>query len=381
MCPAPEIAGKFGVRPPILAIGARRVRIAARTKSFISPARQLKASMRRLVFELSGEQATLPRSEAIGCIEAYGWRYEVRGSYDQALVVDTDADVAVLERRLALTHHVLELVFECRAEREEILRTAKAADVGLAAGEAFLVRVRRVREYGDVDGSFESELGAVLWRRGYRVDLCRPDAVFRAIITEDKCIFGRLVASPDRSQYEVRAPQKKPFFLPGVIMPRISRAIVNMVRIREGYLLDPMSGTGGILVEAALAGDGIHAVGGDVQKKMAYGTRWNLRHYGGRYDVIRQDALRMAIRDGSVDAVVTDFPYGQSTPVMGASPEEFRRGVLGEVRRVLKPGRYAVIVHRQPMEKLLEDAGFKVIETHEQYVHGSLTRHLALVQR
>ena len=31
--------------------------------------------MRRLVFELSGEHPTLPKSEIIGCIEAYGWPY------------------------------------------------------------------------------------------------------------------------------------------------------------------------------------------------------------------------------------------------------------------------------------------------------------------
>ena len=337
--------------------------------------------MRRLVFELSGEQATLPKSEVIGCIEAYGWKYAVTGSYDQALILETNADVDILARRLALTHHILELIFECKAEKEAIKKEAEKADIELAAGETFLVRVKKVREYGNVDASFERELGAVLWHRGHKVDLSHPDAEYRAIITEDVCIFGRLIASPDRSQYEERAPLKKPFFLPGVLMPRISRAIVNMARIRSGYMLDPMSGTGGILVEAELIGDEIHVVGCDIQKKMAYGTRWNLRHYGKNYDVVRQDSLHMAIKDDSIDAMVTDFPYGQSTPIMGATLEDFHKGALKEMRRVLKPGRYAVVVYREPMEKLLKEAGFKVIETHEQYIHRSLTRHMALVQK
>jgi tRNA (guanine10-N2)-dimethyltransferase len=337
--------------------------------------------MRRLVFELSGEQPTLPKSEVIGCIEAYGWPYTVVGSYDQALVIDTDADVEILTKRLALTHHILELIFECKAEKEEIKKVAEAANLGLGPGEAFVVRVKKVREYGDVDASFERELGAVIWHRGYKVDLDHPDVVFRAIVTESVCLFGRLMASVDRAQYEERAPLKKPFFLPGVLMPRISRAIVNMARIRNGYMLDPMSGTGGILVEAEFIGDEIHVVGCDIQKKMAYGTRWNLRHYGRNYDVVRQDSLRMAIKDDSVDAMVTDFPYGQSTPVMGASLGDFHKGALKEMYRVLKPGRYAVVVYREPMEKLLREAGFKVIETHEQYIHRSLTRHMALVQK
>jgi tRNA (guanine10-N2)-dimethyltransferase len=48
---------------------------------------------------------------------------------------------------------------------------------------------------------------------------------------------------------------------------------------------------------------------------------------------------------------------------------------------VLKPGRYAVIVYRAGMEKLLKEAGFNVIETHEQYIHRSLTRHITLVRK
>jgi tRNA (guanine10-N2)-dimethyltransferase len=89
----------------------------------------------------------------------------------------------------------------------------------------------------------------------------------------------------------------------------------------------------------------------------------------------------MGLKDYSVDAMVTDFPYAQSTPIMGASLEQFHAGALREMYRVLKPGRYAVIVYREPIEKLLKEAGFKVIETHEQYIHRSLTRHMALVRK
>jgi tRNA (guanine10-N2)-dimethyltransferase len=337
--------------------------------------------MRRLVFELSGEHGTLPKSEVFGCIEAYGWPYEVVGSYDQALVVDTEADVSILAHRLALTHHILEFIFLCKADKEDIKKEAEKADIGLGGDETFLVRVKKVGEHGDIDASFERELGAVLWRRGYEVDLDHPDVVYRALITEGVCIFGKLIARINRAQYDERAPLKKPFFLPGVLMPRISRAIVNMSRIQEGYMLDPLSGTGGILVEAELISDSIHIVGSDIQKKMAYGTRWNLRYYGKNYDVIRQDSLRMGIRSDSMDALVTDFPYGQSTPIMGKSLEEFHRGALKEMHRVLKPGRHAVIVYREGMEKLLREAGFNVIETHEQYIHRSLTRHITLVQK
>jgi tRNA (guanine10-N2)-dimethyltransferase len=337
--------------------------------------------MRSLVFELSGEHDTLPKSEVIGCIEAYGWEYEIVDSYRQALIINTNADVSILAGRLALTHHIMELVFECEAGEEAILREAGTVDLGLKEGERFLVRVKCTGGHGKASPLLERRIGAAIWRRGYKVSLTSPDVVFRVIIAGDVCMFGRLISSPDRTQYENRAPQKKPFFLPGVLMPRISRAIVNMSRIKDGYMLDPMSGTGGILVEAELISDSIHVVGSDIQKKMAYGTRWNLRHYGKNYDVIMQDSTRMGIKTNSIDAIVTDFPYGQSTPIKGSSIEAFRHDTIKEIFRVLKPGRYAVIVYREPMEKLLREAGFNVIESHEQYIHKSLTRHITLVRK
>jgi tRNA (guanine10-N2)-dimethyltransferase len=337
--------------------------------------------MRRLVFELSGEHPTLPQSEIVGCIEAYGWPYRIVESYDQVLVVETDADVSILAHRLALTHHILEFIFQCKADKDEILAAMESAGMGLKEGETFLVRINKIRDYGHIDTSFEGKLGAVLWRRGFSVDLKKPDAVFRAIITQDVCIFGRLLQSVDRGQYEERAPMKKPFFLPGVLMPRVCRAAVNMTRIRDGWMLDPFSGTGGILVEAVLISDTIHVVGCDVQNKMVLGTRTNLRYYGHNFDVVREDSLRMGIKDNSADAMITDFPYGQSTPIVGAPVGEFYIGALREMLRVLKDGKYAVIISMAPMEKLLREAGFNVIEVHQQYVHKSLTRHISLVRK
>ena len=337
--------------------------------------------MRRLVFELSGEHPTLPQSEIIGCIEAYGWHYKVVESYDQIFIVDTDADVSILAHRLAMTHHILEFIFQSNADKDEILKAAGEADVKLNDGETFLMRIKKIRDYGNIDASFEGKLGAALCRRGYAVNLKNPDVIFRAIVTKEVCVFCKLLASPDRGQYEERAPMKKPFFLPGALMPRSARAAVNMTRIREGWMLDPFSGTGGILAEAELIGDEIHVVGCDIQPKMVLGTRTNLRFYGRNFDVIEEDSLCMGIKTGSVDAMITDFPYGQSTPIRGAAPGEFFMGALREMYRVLKKGRYAVIISRAPMEKLLKEAGFNVIETHQQYVHKSLTRHISLVRK
>jgi tRNA (guanine10-N2)-dimethyltransferase len=337
--------------------------------------------MKRLVFELSGEHDTLPKSEVIGCLEAYGWNYSIIGSYDLALIVDTDADAEILAKRLALTHNILELLFICSNDEAAIINEAENTDLGISESQKIVVRVNRVKNYGRSLIEPERNLGAVFWRRGYQVSVSSPDVILRAIITEGVCIFGKLIKSIDRAQYDERAPLKKPFFLPGVLMPRISRAAVNISRIKEGWFLDPFSGTGGTLVEAGLINDKIKVAGCDIQKKMSYGTRKNLRHYKANYYVIRQDSLKMGIKDNSVDAIVTDFPYGQSTPIAAASLEAFYIGALKEMYRVLKYGHYTVVVCKEPMEKLLKEAGFKVIEVHTQRIHKSLTRHVTLAKK
>lgn len=337
--------------------------------------------MEALAFELSGEHGTLPKSEVIACIEAYGWTYKVTGDYDQLLVLETDAEPAMLARRLALTHNILRLIFLCPADEAEIIRNAGNADLSLDKGQTFVVRVSRVKTYGPISASFERKLGAAIWRRGHPVSLTAPDVVFRAIITEGICTFGRLVCQVNRTAFDERAPLKKPFFLPGVLMPRISRAVVNLTQIRAGRILDPFAGTGGTLVEAGLISKDIRAVGCDIQEKMARGMRKNMQFYGISYDVIRQDSLRMGIQDDAVDAVVTDFPYGQSTPVAAASPADFYRVALAEMLRVLKPGRRAVVVSKEPIEKLLTDVGFNIVETHRQRIHRSLTRHIVVAAK
>ncbi len=82
-------------------------------------------------------------------------------------------------------------------------------------------------------------------------------------------------------------------------------------------------------MEAGLISAEIHVVGCDIQDKMALGTSKNLRFYGANFDVIRGDSLCLGIRDDAADALMTDFPYGQSTPIPAAAPGDFYRARFG----------------------------------------------------
>jgi tRNA (guanine10-N2)-dimethyltransferase len=54
---------------------------------------------------------------------------------------------------------------------------------------------------------------------------------------------------------------------------------------------------------------------------------------------------------------------------------------LEEVYRVLIPGRKMVFVDDRPIEHLIEDSGFNVLELHKERVHRSLTRHIFVCKK
>ncbi|MFZ2412257.1 MAG: RsmD family RNA methyltransferase, partial [Candidatus Methanoperedens sp.] len=147
----------------------------------------------------------------------------------------------------------------------------------------------------------------------------------------------------------------------------------------EECLLDPFAGTGGILIEAGMIG--IKVIGSDVQRKLLLGAKTNLDYYNVDYSLMYQDAARLALRDKSVDSVVTDPPYGRSAAVKAESIEHLLKDSLNEIFRVLKKGKRAVFVSERDIEDVAKEAGFNVAESHLQRVHKSLTRRISVLEK
>jgi len=296
---------------------------------------------------------------------------------DQLLIVDVQ-DVPPIAKRLAMTHHILEVVFICPANIKSILRSVSNADPGID-GKTFCIRAKHIKGTDLSSTVLEKEAGAIIHKKGYRVDLDKPEVMFHLVLTEGKCVFGRLIESVDRSQYEFRRPKQRPFFHPGVLLPRFARALVNLSSAGDGLLLDPFCGTGGILIEAALIG--AQCVGMDVQQKMVLGTSLNLKYYDIGGLLIVGDACATPLRSEKVDAIVTDLPYGRSALIQARSLEHLYHCSLSEIYRVLKKNKKAVIVSQMPLDKFAEEVGFIVKERYQQRVHRSLTRQIIVLQK
>ncbi|SDL95236.1 tRNA (guanine10-N2)-dimethyltransferase [Halogranum gelatinilyticum] len=280
-------------------------------------------------------------------------------------------------RTLAYTHRASELVGRTDASVEHARTLLDAA--GFDRRGSVAVRARNVHGATDVSTQeAERTLGGVLVDRGFTVDLDDPDHELRVLFSDDTCLVGWLAAESIRD-FGDRKPTDRPFFQPGSMAPLDARAFVNIAGAGEGKtILDPMCGTGGVLLEAALVG--ARVVGADAQWKMVRGSRTNLAELTpeATWDVMRGDATSLALRDDAVDGVVFDAPYGRQSKIARHDLEDLVAGALSETARVAPR---AVVVADRSWADVAEANGWQVEQLFERRVHRSLTRYVHVLTR
>lgn len=317
----------------------------------------------KILFEVSGEHPDIP-AEEIRCI---GNTVLILPQ----LVVAECRDPSSISR-LSMTQTASICLGQSSASQSAIIALAKS--LRLAPEGSFAVRVRKI--FGNQADSSQVELERVVGRciRG-TVNLENPQVEYRVVLSENHCCIGQAIYHKDPSQYAARRPGNRPFFHPGVMMPGFARALVNLSGVMPGEsLVDPFCGTGGILIEAALIG--AVPAGCDVDEMMVRGSGLNCP------DSLRvlSDARALPIRNGIVDAVVTDLPYGQSVIIHTDTMDGLYRASLQEIERILKPGHYAVVVTHRDIRSIARE--FMHIDRHFlQRVHKSLTRHIMILKK
>ncbi len=160
--------------------------------------------------------------------------------------------------------------------------------------------------------------------------------------------------------------------------PLLARACVVLAGTRPGgRLLDPMCGTGGTLIEAGLIGASV--LGIDADRRMVAGTRENLGDAVGDWQgaVVCGDAARLPLAADSVDGFVVDVPYGRQSAIAATDAVSLVASSLAELRRVAPRG---VIVGDRSWAETARRAGWSVTAVARRRVHGSLVRHLHLLE-
>jgi len=333
-----------------------------------------------ILFELSKEHKSLPRSEIKSCLQAENITYNIVDSNEDALVLKTNTSVNKIKKlanRLSLTFFIDQILFFSLTKDEKIKQKAKMNPIKKKGSIAIICKNRSQTINSR---KIINELGEV-YTKNKKVDLTNPDNEIRVLITNKKIYVGLKKAEINRVQFEKRKVQNRPFFSPISLHPKIARALVNLSEIRKNEtLLDPFCGTGGILIEAGLIGAKL--IGSDVEKKMIDGCKKNLDFYGlKKYELFCSDVGDIRKQINYVDAVVTDLPYGKSTTTKGEEIKKLYERAFENISNVLKERRKTVIGLSNKEGIPLGEKYLSLIEKYEFRVHKSLTRYFAVYQK
>ncbi len=325
----------------------------------------------KLLLELSLECESLARAEALSATVALGGKPKIVGEDDGVLLLETAADPTRLASRLGLCHYVSELLVSCDAK--DIDSCVRDIDVP----GPIRVRSTKVGEASiDLAGT-SRRVGTVLGKsRG--VDLHHPASDIRIVFSK-KVHIGTMIGAIDRPSFEKRKNRYMPYIYPASLHPKYARALVNLTQVPSGgRILDPFCGTGAIVAEASLIG--LKAMGSDLSDKMVEGTSRNLAHLKTRAELRVSDVGDISEKIGPVDGIATDPPYGRSTSTGGEEiPALFVRGFKAFGAILKKRSRVAIVV---PDLGLLEGVeGFRLLETHNLWVHRSLTRRFCVFEK
>ena len=212
------------------------------------------------------------------------------------------------------------------------------------------------------------ELGGIVARAGFNIDVKKPDLLLK-VYRHDGMIYLALGRPPPRNKWASRDLALRPFKHPAMLKPKLARALVNLSRPRMSCrLLDPFSGTGGILIEASAVG--CIPIGVEIKHALSSGSLQNLRWAHVMGEVIRGDAWRIPIR--RADSIATDMPYGRMSDVIGESIDSSLDRLVEEMPDVLTGGYAAIMVRERTSEH--EGEGARIVERHYYKEHDALTR-------
>ncbi len=298
--------------------------------------------MIRAWVELSGETAALARAEVDGALGALGGGLAPSSPTTIEGLLEIEAPdeptLGALADRLALAHRV-------------VLAVAPESDVRAAArAQGASGRRAAFRRLGSPSGPADAlvrSTGAAYVDGGGVIDLERPEVRYWiAGPAGSSALLLREVGSVDRRSYTARAMPRLPFRRPVSLAPRLARAATNLAGIRPGdRVLDPFLGTGALLAEAALLGARVYGI--DRDPTMIRGALENLSHLGVAADLLAQGDARevdLGARGLAFDAIVTDPPYGRSSPAGGVDPAALAEAVLARWQASVVPGGRVVVV-------------------------------------
>lgn len=331
-----------------------------------------------LYIEILGNLPEMAQGEVKALLEMASPEFKIIERDYLFLAVKGDKRAFPFLDRLGLAHEYGELLFSAESP-EELYSKAESIEWEKYIRGTFKVDRETMVNCSHEVEDVERKVGAIVSKRGFKVNLSSPQTLIR-VYCGKKLWVGVRKKFFEAKEFNERKADKRPFYKPIALPPRVARAMVNLARARK-EVLDPFMGTGGILIEAGLIGLNVYGV--DLRADMVEGAKKNLEYYGIReYRLQKGDAtrLREIFPDKTFEAIVTDPPYGTSATLGGKKREELYEKALESMYEVLDGYLTIAFPASFNAEKSAEKIGFTILEKYYQRVHSSLDRYFYVMK-
>ncbi len=227
---------------------------------------------------------------------------------------------------------------------DEALRARVAVVAGARAGKKLrfkvIARLSGEHEFRRVDYKHAIETGIL--ERGdhaWRLEEHDAEVEFWATMLRDEFIFTIRLSDDTMRFREYKISHR-----PGSLRPSVAAALAIVSKPAPGdVFLDPLCGTGTVLIERAHCGRYAMLLGGDSDRDTLEAARENI---GPRYKPIEikmWDATALPLEAASVDKIVSNLPWGMKHGSHTDNRKLYPR-LIAEFRRVLKPAGTMVLL-------------------------------------
>ncbi len=308
--------------------------------------------------------------------------------------------------RLTFTNEIFKVLFES-SSFDELYKIFEDFSLKEFEGKSFRARIKRIG-FSSEKFSYDDYLKP-FWKKieNPRVDLENPDNEllffhYNGInnsLGKDIKFANRIFLN--KKEYLKRMPKLRPIKKPYTLKSDMARVAINYLNIKEGIILDPFCGIGGILLEAWDMGFSI--IGNDINYKDLKSLIKNFKFYypmreldlnddyirknleGGKLEIsdkfslFCKDARIKFLENNSIDGLVTDIPYGKSSRLLG---RDLYDDFLKLAKDYLKPNSRLVIIYANftPFKDIALKYFKEVIEI-EEYINKSMTRYILVLEK
>ncbi|MHA1790744.1 MAG: N-6 DNA methylase [Candidatus Helarchaeota archaeon] len=348
----------------------------------------------RIFCILAGIHPTLPNDEILGILKSSDISYSVIEKVDNCLILDLeDNGYREIINRAAFCKGVYTLLFKCNLDFNSIKTAINDMEMTFQEPRvySFSVRIEKIKKmHKNLSHSLssvqlESYIGALVltkFKNNLKVDLVSPELKFKGIIVNGSLIFGIELHKSNSKEFYERSGPNRPYFHPCGMDAKFARLMVNLAEIKSGAVIyDPHCGIGSILIEAGILN--YHVIGSDISWKMIHASKINLNYYKiSNFMIFRADSQILPIK--KIDNIITDPPYGRSSPLKSSSIFKLYKNFLSQCKDIIYNNNKIVFatpnIYGNYIEEILKKMDFIIVRKYDYYIHRSLIRNLWIIR-